>query len=155
MKATIETFISDKKVAIIGVSPRKENWGKALMVELVKKEYTVLPVNPKFEEIEGEKCYPSVSDLPAEIENVIIAVNPELAEEIIDQFEGSSIKRVWFQRGMGKGSYSEKAANKLREQGIEVIYGFCPLMFIGGGGHKFHFWLRRNFGKTPAGFSMN
>ncbi len=155
MKEAIDTFISDKKVAIVGVSPRKENWGKALMIELVKNEYTVLPVNPKFEEIDGEKCYSSVKDLPGDIENVIIAVNPELAESIIDQFEGSAVKRVWFQRGMGKGSYSEKAGDILREQGFEVIYGFCPLMFIGEGFHKFHFWLRRTFGKTPAGFSLN
>lgn len=155
MKATIETFIRNKKVAIVGVSPRKENWGKALMVELVKNDFTVLPVNPKFEVIDGEKCYSSVSDLPKEIENVIIAVNPELAEEIIDQFEGSSVKRVWFQRGMGKGSYSEKAAGKLKDMKIEVIHGFCPLMFIGDGFHKFHFWLRKSFGKTPHEFSMN
>lgn len=142
-------------MAIVGVSPRKENWGKALMVELEKLDYKVLPVNPKFEMIENEKCYPSVADLPKGIENVIIAVNPELAEAIIDQFEGSSVKRVWFQRGMGKGSYSIKAAEKLRELNIEVIYGFCPMMFVGGGGHKFHFWLRKNLGKTPVEFSMN
>jgi len=154
MQELIETFLSDKKLAIVGVSPRKENWGKALMDELEKTEYKVLPVNPKYEEIEGEKCYPSVAELPGEIENVIIAVNPELAENIIDQFEGSSIKRVWFQRGMGKGSYSEKAAGKLKENGVEVIYGFCPMMFIGGGFHKFHFWLRKNLGKTPEGYRV-
>lgn len=155
MKQLIETFLSNKKLAILGVSPRKENWGKALMVELEKLEYKVLPVNPKFEEIEGEKCYPSVAELPTDIENVIIAVNAELAESIIDQFEGSSIKTVWFQRGMGKGSYSEKAADKLRENNIKVIYGFCPMMFVGGSGHKFHYWLRRNMGKTPVEFSLN
>ena len=142
-------------MAIVGVSPRKENWGKALMVELEKLEYKVLPVNPKFDKIEDEKCYSSVADLPEEIENVIIAVNPELAEALIDQFEGSSVKRVWFQRGMGKGSYSEKAAEKLKEYKIEVIHGFCPMMFAGGGFHKFHFWLRKNLGKTPAEFSVN
>ena len=96
-----------------------------------------------------------MTDLPADIENVIIAVNSELAEVIIDQFKDSSIKRVWFQRGMGKGSYSEKAAKKLSEYNIEVIYGFCPMMFIGGGGHKFHYWLRKNIGKTPTEFSIN
>lgn len=154
MQDLIDKFLSDKNMAIVGVSPRKENWGKALMVELEKSEYKILPVNPKYEEIEGEKCYPSVADLPKEIENAIIAVKPEIAESIIDQFEGSSIKRVWFQRGMGKGSYSEEAAGKLRENGIEVIYGFCPMMFAGNGFHKFHFWLRKNLGKTPAEYRV-
>lgn len=155
MKETIEMFISDKKVAILGASPRKENWGRALMEELSKHDYTCIPVNPKYEEVEGQKCYASVSDLPEDIENVIIAVNPEISELVAKEFKGSKIKRVWFQRGMGKGSYSREAHELLKEEGIKVVYGFCPLMFIGGGGHKFHFWLRRTFGKVPAEFSMN
>ena len=155
MKKTIDAFIADKNLAIVGVSPRKENWGNALMTELKKSDYNIVPVNPKFEDINGVKCYPSVADLPKEIENVIIAVNPDLALEVAPEFRNSGVKRVWFQRGMGKGSYSEEAHKIFDDAGIEVIYGFCPMMFIGSGFHKFHFWIRRNLGKTPEGFSMN
>ena len=37
MKKTIQAFLDDKKVAIVGASPNKENFGRYLMTELVKK----------------------------------------------------------------------------------------------------------------------
>jgi len=73
----------------------------------------------------------------------------------VDQCIGTAIKRIWMIRGVGKGAYSEKAHKICREQGIEVVYGFCPLMFYGDGMHKFHFWLRKNFGKIPEEYQMS
>ena len=94
-------------------------------------------------------------DLPAQVENLILAVPPELSEEIVEQAVGSRIKRVWMIRGMGKGAYSEKAHSTCSENQIEVVYGFCPLMFYGKGMHNFHLWLRKNFGKLPGEYQIS
>jgi len=53
-------------------------------------------------------------------------------------------------RGMGRGAYTESAHAKCKENGIKVVYDFCPMMFFGEGMHQFHFWLRQSFGKMPA-----
>jgi len=55
---------------------------------------------------------------------------------------------------VGRGAYSESAHRKCRENGIDVVYGFCPMMFYGDGMHKFHLWLRKRFGKIPAEFQL-
>ena len=96
-----------------------------------------------------------MKDLPESVENVILAVNPDRAVEIIGQASEAHIKRVWLNQGIGDGSFSEEGLNLLKEKNLEYVYGFCPMMFFGKGIHKFHYWMRRNLGKTPAEFSMN
>jgi len=155
MKKTIQAFNDDKHVAIVGASPNKENFGRYLITELVKKDYTIIPVNPKYEEVEGVKTVATVKELPGDVSNVILAVPSSLTLEIIDQCIGTHIKRVWMIRGMGRGAYTEEAHQKCAENGIEVVYGFCPMMFMGDGMHRFHFWLRKRFGKLPAEYLIS
>jgi predicted CoA-binding protein len=154
MKDIIQAFLDSGMVAIAGASNNKENFGRYLMTELIKLDKEVFPVNPRCQEIEGRTCVPTVKDLPGEVENLILAVPPGLTNEIVDQCVGTSIKRVWMVKGIGKGAYSEKAYAKCSESNLEVVYGFCPLMFYGEGMHKFHLWLRKTFGKLPAEFQL-
>ena len=155
MKNIIQAFIDQKSLAIAGASNNKDNFGRSLMAELAKKEYELYAVNPNCEEVEGRPCLPSVRELPAEVENLILAVPSHLSEKIVKQCIGSSIKRVWMIKGVGKGSYSEKAFKICQENQIDVVYGFCPLMFLGDGMHKFHFWLRKSFGKLPREYILS
>jgi predicted CoA-binding protein len=155
MKKIIQDFLDHKKVAIAGASPKKDNFGLSLMKELEKRGNQVFPVNPGYDNIEGKACCPSVKDLPSDVENLILAVPPELSEEIAEQIVDTGIRRVWMVRGVGKGAYSEKAHNTLTENQIDVVYGFCPMMFYGEGMHKFHLWLRKTFGKLPGEYLMS
>jgi len=154
MKDIIQAFRDDKKVAIVGASNKKDNFGRSLMEELSKKGYQVFPVNPNCSEVKGVACTPTVKNLPKEVLSVILAVPPSLTDEIIDQCIGTPIKRVWMIRGVGKGAYTQSAHEKCKENNIDVVYGFCPLMFLGEGMHKFHFWLRKNLGKMPAEYKQ-
>jgi len=155
MKETIDSFIRDNKVAIVGASDNKENFGRMLMEELSKKTYDVFPVNPGYDSVLGKACVASVRSLPADVENVILAVPASLTGEIVDQCIGSPVKRVWMIKGMGRGSYTQEAHRKCEENGIGVVYGFCPMMFFGEGMHRFHFWLKKTFGKLPAEFLVS
>jgi len=153
MNKTINEFLESKDIAIAGVSPKKGNWGMVLVKELLKKGYKVYPLNPMHDEIDGIKIFPTVSDLPPEVESLILAVNPERAREIISQSANSSIKRIWMQQGVGQGAYSEEGVELAQQNNIDCVHGFCPMMFFGGGLHKFHYWMRTNFGKTPVEFA--
>lgn len=155
MKQIINDFVSQEKLAIAGASPNRDNFGKSLMTELRKAGKEVYPVNPKYKEIDGTPCTGNVKDLPDDVESLILAVPPSLTEEIVDQAVGSGIKRIWMIKGAGKGAYSESAHQKCRENNIDVVYGFCPLMFYGSGMHKFHFWLRETFGKVPEAYKLS
>jgi len=155
MKAIIEKFVGDKNIALIGVSANKQKFGNAVLHELTKKGYTVFPVHPSLNEVEGIKCVPDVKTLPENVTNLIVVVNPLATEQLIPQLKGSSIKRIWMHRGVGKGSGSAAAIEACKENGIEVVYGFCPMMFFSPSGiHGFHFWMRKKFGKIPAEFTL-
>jgi uncharacterized protein len=155
MKKTIQAFLNSNKIAIAGASPNKDNFGRSLMIELEKLGKEIIPVNPKYDQIEGKATLPSVRELQEDVESLILAVPPELTEEIVEQCIGSGIKRVWMVRGMGKGAYSAKAHEVCIANKMDVVYGFCPLMFFGEGMHKFHFWLRKTVGKIPAEFHIS
>lgn len=153
MKKVIDEFLEQKHIAIAGVSRNKNKWGNNLMRELKKKNIRIYPVNPYADELEGEKCYHTLSKLPFEAESLIIATKPKDTEKLVKQIPGSGIKRVWMQKGGGAGSASISAIEYCIENNIPYVYGFCPMMFFGKGVHRFHFWLRKNFGKIPAEFS--
>ena len=154
MNTIIDGFVSDKNIALIGVSADKTKFGNALLSELTKKGYTVFPVHPSLPEIEGIKCYTDVKLLPGHVTNLILVVKPAVTEHIIPQLKGSSILSVWMHKGAGQGSGSAAAIEACKEIGIEVVHGFCPMMFFSPSGiHRFHFWLRKKFGKVPAGFT--
>lgn len=154
MKDIIQAFLDSAKIAIAGASPNKDNFGLSLMTELEKRGKEIFPVNPKYEQINGKACLPTVKDLPGDVESLILAVPPALTEEIVEQCVESGIKRVWMVRGVGKGAHSAKAQQICEENHIGVVHGFCPLMFFGEGMHKFHFWLRKKFGKMPAEYQL-
>lgn len=155
MKATIQAFLDDKEVAIVGASGKKDNFGRSIMVELSKSGYNVFPVHPKCDEVEGVKCVPSVRELPEQVKGVILAIPAALSEEVVLQCVGTPITRIWMIKGMGKGAYSEKAHELCKENGIDVVYGFCPMMFFGKGMHQFHLWLRKTFTTLPAEYQLN
>ncbi len=151
MKKIIDQFVSNKNVALIGVSKDKTKFGNALVKELSKKGYSVFPVHPELREAEGIKCYTSLDDLPENVNNLILAVQPKVTEEIVGVINPLKIQRIWI-----KGSASEQAIHECRNKGIEVVYGFCPLMFFTPGGvHGFHFWLRKTFGKLPPDYKAH
>ena len=155
MKQIIQAFRDDRKIAIAGASNNKDNFGKSLMTELAKLDYTIYPVNPRCDEVDGIACVPTVKDLPEEVKSLILAVPAALTDQIIDQVIGTPIKRVWMLKGVGKGAFSETAYQKCRENQVDVVYGFCPMMFFGDGMHKFHFWLRKKFGKMPEEYTLS
>ena len=155
MKTIIEKFVGDRNIALIGVSTIKQKFGNVLLHELTKKGYTIFPVHPTLKEVEGIKCFPDVKALPCHVNNLIVVVNPLETEHIIPQLKDSPIERVWMHRGVGKGSSSEAAIEACKENGIEVVYGFCPMMFFSASGmHSFHFWMRKKFGKVPSAFTF-
>jgi predicted CoA-binding protein len=127
----------------------------ALVKELNKKGYTVYPINPKHAEINGMQVYASVKKLPRSVESLILAVYPERARSIISDREGTGIRRVWMNQGVGDGAWSEEGVELSKQNNLDFVYGFCPMMFFGGGLHKFHYWMRIHLGKTPAEFSRN
>lgn len=110
-----------KRIAVIGLSdnPIRPSYGvaKAMMQE----GYQVIPVNPVADEIFGEKSYPSLLDIPGEIDLVDIFRRPEFVDEIVDQAIEKDAKAVWMQLGV----INEAAARKALDAGLDVVMDRC------------------------------
>ena len=93
------------KIAVVGATVNKEKFGYKVYKAVKGLGFTVYPVNPKYEEIDGDKCYSSLKDLPEKPDVVITVVPPRVTEKIVRQCKELGIKRVWMQ----PGSESEEA----------------------------------------------
>jgi len=110
--------------AVVGVSRNPEKYGHKVYKDLKEAGHTVYPVNPYLDELLGDRCYPSLSDLPCKPDVVDTVVPPELTEKIVRECEALGIDKVWMQ----PGSESELAIAFCKRNGIKVVHGVCVMV---------------------------
>lgn len=147
-KKLVEDFIRQEKIAVVGISRNKRKFGNVIYRELKSKGYRLFPVNPNLNEIEGDKCYSSLTRLPEKVEALIINVNPQNTKAIVEEAKSVGINKIWMQQG----SQSEEAISYCNENKIDVVSGECILMFAQPSAfiHKAHKWIWNVLGKLPA-----
>ncbi len=146
-KAAVDDFISQKTLAVVGVSKKKNKFGSTAYRELKAKGYRVFPVNPNIDDFEGDKCYTSLKELPDGIEGAVIVVPPAEAGKVARDAVAAGISRIWLQQG----AESRDAIEYCQENGINVIHGHCILMFAEPTAfpHSAHRFIWRLLGKLP------
>jgi len=147
-KTLVEDFLSEQKIAVVGISRSKNKFGNAIYRELKKKGYALFPVNPNMDEFEGDKCFPSLSSVPEQVDALIINIPPKNTKAIVEEAKTAGIHKIWMQQG----SESEEAIKFCNENNIEVITGECVLMFAEPAAffHRAHRWVNKITGKLPA-----
>ncbi len=146
-KTAIKDFLTQSRLAIVGVSRGGRKFGNIALKELKAKGYHMVPINPHVESIAGERCYSSLNALPEPVDGVVVVVPPSETERVVRDAAQAGIQHVWMQQG----SESENAIQFCKEQGINVIYGECILMFAEPTGlhHRIHRGLWGLLGKLP------
>lgn len=145
-EAVVRHFLSQRAIAVAGVSASGKGFGNTIVKELGRKGYEVHIVHPEAKEMNGQTCVSSLVELPKEVEALLTVVPPDRTETLVKQAAEAGIKTVWMQQG----SESEAALRLCEEQGIDAVVGECILMFAAPTGiHKFHQWLWGLFGKLP------
>ncbi|MDO8551003.1 MAG: CoA-binding protein [Ignavibacteria bacterium] len=146
-KKIIENFLSEKNIAVVGVSGSGKKFGYTIYKELKSKGYNVYPVNPNAANIDGEKCYPSLLALQGKVKAAILVVPPSATKEVVKDAYSMGIKKIWMQQG----SESEEAISYCKEVGIDVIHNECVLMFAEPAAffHRAHRWISGVVGKLP------
>ncbi len=124
MEELIREFINQRVWAVVGASLNPEKYGHQIFRDLRAAGYIVYGVNPGGGEIEGQRLYPRLADLPEKPALVDIVVPPKVTEEIVRQCAELGLGRVWMQ----PGSESEEAIRFCQEKGIEVVHGACAMI---------------------------
>ena len=108
-------------VAVVGLSPKPERPSYQVAEYLKQHGYRIIPVNPGQREILGEKCYPSLKDIPFPVEVVDIFRNVEAIPAIVDEAIQVGAKAVWMQLNL----VEPESARKAKEAGLQVVMDRC------------------------------
>ena len=148
---TIEEFLAEKRIAMVGISGDPKNFSVLLFKELCQRGYDVILVNPNTAEMHGRQCFARVQDIQPPVEAALLMTSPEGTEAVVNDCAEAGVRRVWMYRAGGKGAVSEKAVAFCRERGMQVVPGECPFMFLPHAGfHRLHGFVRKITGRYPT-----
>lgn len=136
-------FDKSQPLALVGVSANTKKFGNQVFQFLQKHGYKVVPVHPESESINGEKCFNSIEELPANIQRAVVMTPPAETDKVLKQLATKGITNVWVQQL----SQSAESKNVSEALGLNAIFSRCVFMFAEPvkGVHAFHRWLWKHF----------
>jgi uncharacterized protein len=143
---TIQRLLaSARTVAVIGLSPNELRASNFVGFYLQRHGYRVVPVNPREPEILGERSYPSLREVPEQVDIVDVFRTPDavpgIAEEAVEVGAGA----LWLQFGV----ISPEGAAIARQGGLDVVMDRCLKVEHARWLGRMH-WLGFNTGRVTA-----
>ena len=153
LKQAATEFLSQNRIAIAGVSRDPKQPANLNYTRLRSKGYQVFAVNPNADTVEGDRAYHTLREIPGDIDGVLVFTPSNAAAVVVRECAELHIPRVWLHQGLGPGSVSHEAVAIAKREGIALIDGACPLMFIEGAdpGHRCIRWFMGVTKKLPDG----
>jgi uncharacterized protein len=112
-----------KTIAVVGLSDSPMRPSHVVSAYMQAQGYRIIPVNPQIGEALGEKSYPSLLEVPEEIDLVDVFRRPEFLDEIVEQAMQLKIPAIWLQEDV----INERAAERARKAGMFVVMDRCIL----------------------------
>ncbi len=110
-----------KRVAVVGLSADWSRPSYFAAKYLIDHGFEVIPVNPKYDEILGQKCYPDLESIPTQVDVVDLFQRTERVPPFVDSAIAIGAKVIWMQLGV----IHEEAAKKAEDAGLEVVMDRC------------------------------
>lgn len=112
--------------AVVGASQDSSKYGYEVFETLTRHGHTVLPINPKYADIDGVTCYPSLADLPQNPDVVLTAAPASASEKIAETCAALEIPVFW----MPPGTETEAALEICKRNNVTAIHSFCPVFVL-------------------------
>lgn len=132
LKQAATEFLAQDRIAVVGVSRDSKQSANANYRRLKARGYQVFAVNPNADLVEGDRCYHALRDIEGGVDGVVVFTPRHLTAAVVRECAELHIPRVWMHRSVDAGSVSEEAVELARREGIALLDGACPLMFLGG-----------------------
>lgn len=120
-KALKEKMMESKSWAVVGATQKKDRYGYKIYKILKDHDYKVYGVSPNYDELEGDKLYKSISDLPEKVDVVDMVVLPKIGMNILEEVKDAGIRYVFFQ----PGTYNDEILKKADELNLEYLTDDC------------------------------
>lgn len=119
--AGLRRVLRYRTIAVVGLSA---NWYRPSFFAakyMMDHGYTVVPVNPAYSEVIGQRCYPGLRDVPVAIDIVDCFRRAEEIPAIVDDAVAIGAKVLWMQLGV----VNHDAARRAEAAGLEVVMDRC------------------------------
>ena len=110
-----------RRIAMVGLSADWSRPSNFVAKYLLEHDFDVIPVNPRYDEILGQKCYPDLAAIPMPVDIVDLFQKAERIPPFVDAAIDMNAAIVWMQLGI----VHEKAAGKARAAGLTVVMDRC------------------------------
>ena len=132
-RSSIHNMLNPRSIAVVGASPRMAYGGRMLAAALkASTRVNVYPVNPRYEEVQGVKCYPSVTALPETPDVVCVVVSSEQVLDVLNESHQKGTKAAvvisagFSERGTQEGrDLQAQVAAFARESGLRISGPNC------------------------------
>ena len=111
-----------RSIAVVGCSPDPSRDSHEIAALLKARGHTIIPVNPHCREVLGERCFPSLRQIPDTVDMVDVFRRSEFVDQIAENAVSIGASILWLQLGV----IDEIAAKKARAAGLTVIMDRCP-----------------------------
>ena len=120
-----EILKETRNVAVVGLSPKESRPSFRVASYLKAVGYRIVPIRPGVHAVLGEKAYPSLTDIPPEIEIDVVDIfrRPEEVLPIVEEAIKRGAKTIWMQEGI----INKEAAQKAIGAGMKVVMDRCML----------------------------
>lgn len=96
----MDFFFTPRGVAVVGATPNRRKGGNAILRNLLLGYLgSIFPVNPKYPEIEGLTCFPSVSTIPGPVDLAIVFVPAPLVPAAVEDCVKKGVRGVMIESG--------------------------------------------------------
>jgi len=120
----VEKIVRESRtIAVVGMSDKLGRPSLTVASYLKGQGFRIIPVNPRLQEIGGERCYPDLKSIPDKVDVVDIFRRAEDVGPVVDEAIRIGAKAIWMQEGI----VNEDAARKAREAGLMVVMDRCML----------------------------
>ena len=110
-----------KSWVVVGVTANKDKYGYKIWKTLKQHNYNTFGVNPNYDEIEGEKIYHNLKNLPEKVEVLDMVVPPKIALSTLEEAKELGIEYIFFQ----PGTYNKEVVAKADELGLKYLLDDC------------------------------
>ena len=133
MKRSLDSLLSPRSVAVVGVSSRPDSLSGRLLANLAGRGFAgpIYPINPKADEIQSRQAYPSVGSVPGEIDLAVVMVPRDAVLAAVDdciakQVGGVVVITAGFREAGESGAGVERElVRRLRERGVRMVGPNC------------------------------
>jgi hypothetical protein len=117
-----EVLKSAKTIAVVGLSDKPDRTSYMVAAAMQARGYRIIPVNPMVTgEILGERCYPSLKEVPVAVDIVNVFRRSEQVMPVAEETVAIGAKCFWLQQEI----YNEQAAELVKQHEITVIMNLC------------------------------